>query len=73
MKFTVDGKTIDFSIESVRKRYTDKNVFVSVMLADHDGMFEEKGFKKVLDKVWKEAFPSEAKAKKEKEEPSGES
>jgi hypothetical protein len=74
MRYNIgEEKSINFSIESVRKRYTDKNVFVSDMLAAHDGMFEEKDLKKALDKVWKEAFPNEAKAKKEKEEPSGES
>jgi hypothetical protein len=71
MKFTIGNTVTGFSIESVRLRYTDKNVFVADMLASHGDMVkgeeEERLLKKALDKVWKEAFPDEAKAKKGKE------
>jgi hypothetical protein len=71
MKVEIGNGKIGFFIESIRLQYTDKNVFVADMLASHGdlakGEEEERLLKKALDKVWKEAFPDEAKAKKGKE------
>jgi hypothetical protein len=60
MKFTIGRATTSLSIEGIRERYADKSAFVSGMLASHGGMFdekEEKVFKRILEKAWKEAFP----------------
>ena len=69
MKFNIGDKATDFSIESIRERYTEKSAFVSDMLLAHDGIFdgekEEKAFKKALDTVWKEAFPGKKELPKE--------
>jgi hypothetical protein len=62
-KINIGDSSINFSLKSIRERYTDKSVFVSGMLSDYNGLIagekEEKAFKKALDAVWKEAFPKE--------------
>jgi hypothetical protein len=70
----VFGKTSSaFSIESIRERYTEKNVFVSDMLLAYGGLLEgekeEKQLKKALDRTWKEAFPGSGELPKEGEPP----
>lgn len=69
MIYSTGNISVGFSVESVRKRYAGKSVFVSDMLAAFKGKHEEREMKKVLDAVWKDAFPAESKAGKKKEAP----
>jgi hypothetical protein len=61
MKYNVGNSSISLSLEAVRELYKDKPNFVSDMLLAFDGIFEEKAFKKALDRAWKEAFPGSEK------------
>lgn len=61
--YTIDEYSIGFSIASIRRQYTKKDDFVKDITAANDKMDKAK-LKKVLDKIWNEAFPQ--KENKEK-------
>ncbi|MCL1933053.1 MAG: hypothetical protein FWF53_04470 [Candidatus Azobacteroides sp.] len=67
MKFNIGNTTVDFNVERIRKEYPGKEAFFSDMISAH-GMIEEKDFKKVLERVWKEAFPKNEKTEVNPEE-----
>jgi hypothetical protein len=59
MIYNAGNISIGFPVETVRKQYADKSVFVREMLEMHKGRFEEdeKDFKIILDRVWSDAYP----------------
>jgi len=61
MKFNIENTSIDFNVERIRKDYSSKEAFFSDMILTHNTI-EEKEFKKVLERVWKEAFPKNEKS-----------
>jgi hypothetical protein len=56
--YTVDGYSFGFSIKSIRKRYTEKENFFNDIINAHPDVNKTK-LKKVLERVWNEAFPQE--------------
>jgi len=55
-QYTIDNLTFGFSIEAIRKSYSKKEEFVNTLLDMHPTVSTK--LKKVLDKVWYEAFPN---------------
>lgn len=56
MRFKCGNLGIDFSIESIRKNYQEKDAFFSDMISVYgDG----KELKKIVNKVWEITFPKE--------------
>lgn len=58
--YTIGNHSIGFSIESIRKRYSKKEAFVTDV-SNQNEHIEKKALVKVLDKVWEEAYPKEEK------------
>lgn len=56
--YTIGMYTIGFSLDSIRQRYSKKEDFVGDIIKANEGIDKAK-LKKVLDKVWNEAFPQE--------------
>ena len=54
-RYTIDNLTFGFSVEAIRNRYLKKEDFVQPMLEAYPTVKTK--LKKVLDKVWDEAFP----------------
>ena len=54
-RYTIDDLTFGFSIEAIRKRYSKKEEFVQPLLEAYPTVKTK--LKKVLDKVWDEAYP----------------
>jgi len=57
-RYTIDDLTFGFSIEAIRKRYAKKEDFVTPLLEAYPTVKAK--LKKVLEKVWGEAFPPES-------------
>lgn len=53
--YTVGNISFGFSLDSIRERYSNKDDFIRDVYDAHD--IDKAKLKKVLDKVWKEAFP----------------
>lgn len=53
--YTVGNISFGFSLDSIRERYSNKEDFVRDISEAHN--IDKAKLKKVLDKVWKEAFP----------------
>jgi hypothetical protein len=58
MKYFIDGSTFAFSLDGVRNRYSEKEDFLDDFMKAHPKVNRAK-LKKVLEKVWIEAFPQE--------------
>jgi hypothetical protein len=56
MKHFIDGSAFAFSIDGVRERYSEKDVFFDDIMRTHPKVNKAK-LKKALEKVWSEAFP----------------
>lgn len=56
--YTIGNHSIGFSLDSVRNNYSKKEDFVGDVIKANENIDKAK-LKKVLDKVWKEAFPQE--------------
>jgi hypothetical protein len=54
--YNIDGFSFGFSVKNIRLRYTRKEDFFSDIIRANAAVNEEK-LKKVLEKVWSEAFP----------------
>lgn len=56
--YTIEGHSLGFSLDSIRKRYSNKEDFFADIIASNEKINKAR-LKKVLDKVWNEAFPQE--------------
>lgn len=56
--YTIGSYTIGFSLDGIRKKYSKKEDFIKDITKSNENIDKAK-LKKVLDKVWKEAFPQE--------------
>jgi hypothetical protein len=54
--YNFDGCSVGFSIDSIRRRYSRKDDFFADIAGANPGVNKTK-LKKVLEKVWSEAFP----------------